>query len=142
MIDYDKALQQLLQSSYIAKLSLDQATRQQGIYILWLDSNPLVCLKTGMAGTRQGTGIKGRLQLHFSSNPDNTVLARHLAADTTSDWVQNYDFEQREDRQEFLETQCFFQTVALPDLSKNDLKQFENFVEAKMKPKYAGRVGG
>jgi hypothetical protein len=140
MLDYNKALQHLSQSPRITRSSLDRAPRQQGAYILWFDDNPLVCLKVGIAGPRQGKGLRGRLQYHFLSNPANTVLAKHLAADSTSGWAQGYGLTIREHRQEFLATRCFFQTIALPDLTREDLERFEVFIEKRLKPRYAGRV--
>jgi hypothetical protein len=140
MLDHEKAFQHLVQSPRITESSLGRAPRQQGTYVLWLDGDPLVCLKTGIAGPRQGQGLRGRLQYHFSSNPASTILAKHLACDSTSDWVQSYDLRKREHKQEFLATRCFFQTVALPDLSRRDLERFEGFVEERLRPEYAGRV--
>lgn len=141
MLDYNEALRRLLTSPRITKLTLDQAPRQQGAYVLWFDGDPPVCLKVGIAGPRKGKGLKGRLQLHFSSHPGNTVLARHLVADSTSAWAQRYDFRKREQRQDFLSAECFFQTVELPNLSRRELEQFEAFLEEQLEPKYTGRVG-
>lgn len=104
----------------------------------WIASLP--CLKVGIAGPRGGKGLCDRLRLHFSSNPDNTVLARHMAADMTSSWAKDHDFRDREQRKKFLAEKCYFQTIGLPVLSRVQLEQFEDFLEQELKPKYMGRV--
>jgi hypothetical protein len=63
-----------------------------------------------------------------------------MANDSGSPWTQAYDFQERQQRQEFLANKCFFQAIPLPKLSKKELKRFEDFLEAQLKPKYAGRV--
>ena len=141
MLDCDKLLQQLRLGPHITWSSLADTPGQQGAYVLWLDSEPPVCLKVGIAGPRRGEGLWGRLKLHYASNPANSVLARHLAADSTSLWAQSYDFVDREQRKEFLTEKCYFQAVALPAMTRGELRQFEVFLEQELRPKYAGRVG-
>lgn len=139
---HDRLLAQLLQSSHITCPDLADAPRQQGVYVLWLDSSPPTCLKVGMAGPRGGNGLRGRLYLHCRSHPGNTVLARHLAADSTSPWGKEWDFAHVEDRRRFLAERCYFQALALPELSIARLRAFEDFLEQRLEPRYMGRVGG
>ena len=82
MLDFNNWLQRLPQGPHITKSSLGQTTRQQGAYVLWLDEKPPYCLKVGVAGPRGGKGLMGRLEFHFSSRLSDSVLARHLAADS------------------------------------------------------------
>ena len=117
MPDFDDWLLQLRQGPHITKLALKQAPTKQGAYVLWLDTQPPVCLKIGVAGPRRGEGIMGRLRLHYSSNPSNSVLARHMINDSDSPWAQGYDFGERLQRQEFIANKCFFQAIPLPKLS-------------------------
>jgi hypothetical protein len=140
MLNHEETLQTLLRSERITKNSVAKAPRQQGVYVLWLDSDPQVCLKTGMAGPRQGKGLWERLRFHYSSNPGNTVLAKHMAADCSSEWRRDWDFQDREQRKEFLATRCFFQALALPGLSRPELKRVEMFLENRLNPRYVGRV--
>ena len=140
MSEFNELLQRLRESSRITGSSLHQVPRQQGAYILWLDNNPPVCLKVGIAGPRKGEGLRGRLQLHFSSNLDNTVLARHMEADRNSVQAQRYDFRDREQRQQFLANECFFQVVPLPNWTREELRRFEDFLESRLSPRYKGRV--
>ncbi len=140
MLDHKDLLQQLLNSSHISRASVNATPRQQGAYILWLDSTPPVCLKVGVAGPRKGKGLWGRLRNHFSSNPDTSVLARHMAADSASPWTRGYEFQDREQRKKFLAERCYFQVIGLPTWSRVEIEQFEDFVEKALKPKYAGRV--
>ena len=140
MFNFTKLLQRLRESPRITRSLLDQVLRQQGAYVLWLNNNPLICLKVGIAGPRQGKGLRGRLQFHFSSNPDNTVLARHMEADIDFVQAQGYDFRDRVQRQQFLANECFFQVIPLPNWSRDELRRFEDFLESRLKPKYKGRV--
>lgn len=141
MLNFENFLQQLLQSPPITKLSLKQQTpRQQGAYILWFDNVPPVCLKIGIAGPRKGKGLLARLKNHFSGNPKVSVLARHMAADMTSLWWKGYNFQDRDQRQRFLIEKCYFQVISLPQLNRKELEMFEDFIEDKLKPRYAGRV--
>ncbi len=140
MIDFNDLLQQLRESFWITEASLDQAPRQQGAYVLWLVDNPLLCLKVGIAGPRRGKGLWGRLKLHFLNNPDNTVLARHMAVDIEFGQAQGYDFLDRLRRQQFLADKCFFQAISLPNWSKEELLRFEKFLELQLTPKYRGKI--
>lgn len=140
MSEFNKLLQKLRESSRITGSSLDQVPRQQGAYVLWLDNNPPVCLKVGIAGPRQGKGLRERLRFHFSSNPDNTVLARHMEADRDSVQAQRYDFRDREQRRQFLTNECFFQAIPLPNWTREELRRFEDLLESRLSPRYKGRV--
>jgi len=51
-----------------------------------------VCLKVGIAGPRSGKGLRERVRYHYSSNIENSVLARHLAADVTSSRLIDHEF--------------------------------------------------
>ena len=140
MFNFNNLLQRLRGSPRIAKSSLNQVSRQQGAYVLWLDDNPPVCLKVGIAGPRKGKGLWERLKFHFSSNPNNTVLARHMAADIDFSQTQGYDLRDRLQRQQFLVDKCFFQVIPLPNWSREELRRFEDFLELRLNPKYRGRV--
>ena len=104
------------------------APRQQGAYTLWLDGTPALCLKVGIAGPRHGRGLWERIKFHFSSNPDNSVLAWHTAADRVSEWSGGYDFRDRAQRQAFLATRCYFQAIRLSHLTRTQLLEFERFL--------------
>lgn len=140
ILDFDELLQRLLKSPRITKSSLDQVPRQQGAYILWLEENPAICLKVGIAGSRQGKGLRERVQFHFSSNPTNSVLARHMEADIDFGRALGYDFQDRLQRQQFLANKCFFQVIAIPNWNRRELKRFEDFLETQLNPRYKGRV--
>jgi hypothetical protein len=141
-MDYEALLDELLQSPHITKASYDAdlRLRQQGIYILWLEAQPPVCLKVGIAGERQGKGVYARLRDHYRSKLRKTVLARHLASDTTSFWAISYNFGECSHRQAFLEKQCYFQAIPVPGIERRELERFEAFVVGVMKPRYAGHV--
>ena len=140
MFNFNNLLQRLRGNPRITKSSLNQVSRQQGVYVMWLDDNPPVCLKVGMAGPRRGKGLWERLKLHFSSNPENTVLAKHMMADIDFGHSQGYDFLDRLQRQQFLMDKCFFQVIPLPNWSGAELRRFENFLELNLNPKYKGRI--
>lgn len=115
-------------------------TNHPGVYVLWLNRSAPVCLKVGIAGPRQGKGLQDRLRLHYSSNPSNSMLARHLSSDATSSWASGRDFKDRGQRRAFLIDKCFFQVVALPNTDRSELKRIESFLVETLQPKYAGRV--
>lgn len=140
MFNFNNLLQQLQGSSRISKSSLNQVPRQQGVYVLWFDNNPPVCLKVGIAGPRQGKGLWERIELHFSNNPNNTVLARHMEVNIDFGQAQGYDFRDRSQRQQFLADKCYFQIIPLPNWSREELRRFEDFLELHLNPKYRGRV--
>jgi hypothetical protein len=142
MEKYKEWLDTLKRGPHVTKDTLHAVPRQQGAYVLWLDSNPPRCLKVGIAGPRNGKGLWGRITFHFSSNPNNTVLARHMAADSTSEWSREYDFSDQGYRRIFLATCCFFQTIGLPNLTRSELEGFERFLEQTLLPPYSGQVGG
>jgi hypothetical protein len=81
------------------------------------------------------------LRLHFSSNPDNSVLARHLAFDVTSRWARGRDFTNRLERKAFLAARCYFQTKAVENLGRRDLETLEAALIQRLAPAYVGRVG-
>ena len=99
-----------------------------------------MCLKVGIAGPRQRKGLQDRLKLHYSSNPSNSVLARHLSADATSSWAAGRDFKDKGQRRAFLSDNCFFQVVALPNIDRSELTRVESFLVETLQPQYAGRV--
>lgn len=136
---YESVIEQLQVFPKIRGSSLG-VTKHQGVYVLWLDRSSRVCLKVGIAGPRQGKGLGERLKLHYSSNPSNSVLARHLAADTTSSWAAGRNFNETRQRRAFLADNCYFQVVELPNIGRSNLKRIESFLVDKLKPTYAGRV--
>lgn len=133
-------LQQLLDSPSVRRSTLESVTKEQGLYVLWLDKPSKMCLKVGIAGPRRGKGVRGRLDLHFSSHLSNSVLARHLAADSQSSWLAGRQLSVRENRQAFLADSCRFQVVAAPTLSRQDLLRVEAFLVNRLRPLYVGRV--
>ncbi len=116
------------------------APTEQGVYALWLADDPQVCLKVGIAGPRRGKGLAERIELHFRSNRANSVLARHLAADSSSTWAHAYDFRSRSQRREFLARRCYFRVVPVPRVSRRELLALERFLCGKLQPQYIGRV--
>jgi hypothetical protein len=140
MVDYEVLLEKLISAPRIRRSSVDAASKLPGAYVLWLDTEPLVCLKVGIAGLRKGKGVRDRLMLHFRNDPRNTILARHLIADDTSAWTKNRDFTRQDERSRLLAEHCFFQVLPLPSLTPTDLKSFEAFIQARLEPRYAHRV--
>lgn len=138
---YADLMRRLLQQPHLTRKDLSSVPTDQGVYVLWLDSNPPTCLKVGMAGPRSGKGHRGRLTLHWRSNPANTVLARHLMADSASTWARGHDFAQVEERQRFLTDRCYLQALPLGEYSEAEIRALEAFAEAELKPRYLGRVG-
>ena len=98
----------------------------------------MACLKVGLAGPRNGTGLRGRLRLHFSSNPNNSVLARHLASDVTSRWSVRHDSTKRVERQAFLAERCYSQTSVVQDVSRRDFEMLEAALIDRLRPPAAG----
>lgn len=141
MFNFDYVFEKLFESPQITKSSLNQVSKQQGVYVLWLDKSPSVCLKVGFSGPRQGKGLKERLQYHFSNNPDNSILAEHMETDIDFGLEQGYDFRIREQRQNFLANECFFQIIPLPNWSKDEMMKFEKHLESRLNPRYLGKVG-
>src|SRR5213083_1290685 len=111
MIDADDVLRRLLSAPRINRASLVSVPTEQGVYVLWLTAERPACLKVGIAGPRQGKGLRERLGNHYGSNTANSVLARHLAADCTSRWCHGHDFTNRAERQAFIADGCYFQAV-------------------------------
>ena len=116
------------------------APTEQGVYVLWLQSEPQVCLKVGIAGPRSGKGLRERLSYHFSGNDSISVLSRHLAADSQSTWVSGYELTNQQERKRFLSERCFFQALALPGLTRGELLGIEEELILNLAPRYAGRV--
>lgn len=136
-----KFLRQLLSATKIEASSLATAPTSQGVYVLWFVGPPKACLKVGIAGPRNGLGLRGRLRLHFGGNTNNSVLARHLASDVTSRWSVRHDFTKRVERQAFLAERCYFQTSVVQDISRRDLEMLEAALIERLRPAYVGRVG-
>jgi len=114
-----------------------------GAYILWMKhEDKCLLLKVGIAKPRRKDGLRGRLRYHFNSNPRNTVLAKHMSADLDLAGETGYNFKQQSKRQEFLANHCFFKVIILPDITEDELKRFERYLENRTKPRYIGNVGG
>ncbi len=140
---YESWYRQLIEGSCITKSDLSMVSIKPGVYILWMKhENKCLLLKVGRAGLRQGKGLSSRLKLHFNSNPDNTVLAKHMCADLDIAIETGYDFKQRSNRQEFLADHCFFKTINLPDITEGERRRFERYLENRTEPRYRGKVGG
>ena len=141
MIETDDVLQRLLTAPKIGRPSLSSVPTEQGVYVLWLSGESPACLKVGIAGPRQGKGLRARLRNHFLSHTSNSVLARHLAADCASRWCRGQDFTNREQRQNFLSNECYFQAVPVETDSRRELERLEATLIARLQPAYVGRVG-
>jgi len=106
-----------------------------GAYVLWLNLRTPVCLKVGIS-----ENLRRRIRFHVRQDERNTVLARHLiAAPPPGAW--KYDFNNRSERQLFLQRECSFQAIQLSDLTREALGEFESFLEEHLQPKYRGKVG-
>lgn len=142
-VDFDALLKRLLASPRLTIAERRKIDKAQGVYAWWLIASPETCLKVGRAflGSRKD-GLFRRIRHHFSSNEDTSVLACHLAADTTSPWCVGADLHDRPARRSFLATQCCVQVLPLPDLTERQVEQLEDYLEAKLKPRYIGKVGG
>src|SRR5437588_12649260 len=95
---YFTILSDLMDARRINLPLLHIAPSDQGVYALWLAEEPPVCLKVGIAGPRRGKGLGERLALHFRSNRANSILARHLAADSPWPSTDEYDLRRRSQR--------------------------------------------
>ena len=113
MVDTDEVLRRLLIAPKINRSLLATVPTEQGVYVLWLEGQPPACLKVGIAGPRNGKGLRARIGNHFGSNPASSVLARHLAADSRSRWAHDRNFSNRTERQRFLSAACCFQAIAV-----------------------------
>jgi hypothetical protein len=138
--DSESVLEQLLGSPEITRSSLTSVPTDQGVYVLWLRGAQPQCLKVGIAGPRQGKGLRARLGNHYSSHTSNSVLARHLAADSTSPWSAGLNFTRREQRQAFLCDRCYFQVLAVQASSRRDLEHLESKLINRLGPIYLGKV--
>jgi hypothetical protein len=133
-------LRRLLAASRIRASESDVVSQDQGLYVLWTAGRKATCLKVGIAGPRKGKGLWQRLHLHYVSNAANSVLARHLAADRTSQWATSSDLRDQRQRQAFLATTCFFRVLPVPQVSRSALLRLESFLVERLKPLYAGSV--
>jgi hypothetical protein len=134
-------LHQLLAQPRLRAADLGKVLERPGIYVIHLDAPDPLCLKLGIAGPRRKDGLRGRLDLHFRSNPSNTVLARHMIADATPIWAANFDFRIQAARSAFLSARCFFQILERQE-DEPRLRELERFLEGALRPRYRGRVGG
>ena len=141
MIDADGVLRRLLNAPKVTRAALASVTTEQGVYVLWLTAEPPACLKVGIAGPRQGKGLRERLRNHFGSDTSNSVLARHLAADCTSRWCHGHDFTNRAERQAFIADDCYFQAVGVRTETRRELEEVEAALIERLQPTYVGRVG-
>src|SRR5438105_2039818 len=133
-------LQLLVRQPKCRLSSLSTTTTEQGVYVWWWAARKAVCLKVGIAGPRKGKGLRERIELHYASNPSNSVLARHLAADAASPWSAGRDLRRREQRQDFLSKGCYVQALPIPNMGRKDLIRLESFLIRELKPIYVGRV--
>jgi hypothetical protein len=141
MTDTDDVLQRLLTAPKIGRASLATVPTDQGVYVLWLAAEPAACLKVGIAGPRQGKGLRERLGNHYGSHTSNSVLARHLAADCTSRWCRARDFTSQAQRQTFIADECYFQAVPVHTETRRELEKVEASIIRRLQPVYVGRVG-
>jgi hypothetical protein len=141
MIAAADVLSRLLSAPKIDRASLASVPTEQGVYVLWLVGEPPSCLKVGIAGPRRGKGLRERLRNHFGSHTSNSVLARHLAADSTSKWCHGRDFNDRAQRQAFIADGCYFQAVPVQTETRRELEEVEAAVIRRLQPTYVGRVG-
>jgi hypothetical protein len=81
--------------------------------------------------------LRGRLALHCASNPSNSVLARHLAADSLSAWAAGRTFTARKERRAFLTSDCYFRVLPVPNLSRKDLERLESSLIQVLRPAYS-----
>jgi hypothetical protein len=137
---FSTALEALTAGPPVRPATLDSVPKEQGIYALWCVGPPERCLKVGIAGPRGGSGMRNRLAFHYSSNPSSSVLAQHLAADTSSAWVAGRDFTDRVVRQGFLAKECYFRVVAVPGFRRAELLLLERRLVGALQPVYAGRI--
>lgn len=136
-------MQRLLDAPMMRAAELGDVPKLQGVYVWWLDAPSHTCLKVGRALLgRRSEGLRRRIRQHLSSNEANTVLARHLAADSASPWASGRTFTSRAERKQFLATKCVFQVLALPELSQQELDAFEVYLERELRPRYIDLVRG
>jgi hypothetical protein len=140
MVEPKRILERILRSSKITVADLRNVSPEQGVYIFWTNGSPAACLKVGIAGPRRGKGLRERLRLHWSSNLGNSVLARHLAADSRLTSADRLDFRNRETRRAFLAEKCCVQALPIPGVTRKELLAIESFLVAALSPAYVGRV--
>lgn len=131
----------LLAAPPVTRSNIATVSTDQGVYVLWFAGPPPICLKVGIAGPRSGRGIRDRLKCHYASNPAASVLARHLAADSSSAWAKSSGLHDRAARQAFLAKECYFQVQPTPGLTRSELLELEAQLIEALRPPYAGRVG-
>ncbi len=129
-------LKRLLVAPLIDRPGLKAVPKRQGVYVLWLRRSKPVCLKVGIAAN-----LNRRLEYHFSSHVANSVLARHLYADSDSSWCRGGLLD-RDRRRRFLSARCYFQAIEIPRVSRETLLKFEKFLIKRLQPVYVGRVRG
>lgn len=143
-IDYSETKNRLLVAPRLTNANRKKWVRGQGAYAFWFDSTPPVCLKVGIALRQRKNGedrsVYGRLSNHFNSNPDNSVLARHLAADSGSSWASGFNFTDRKDRQRFLAERCYVRALEITKVNRQELEAFEDYLEDELQPIYRGNV--
>lgn len=133
-------LTQLLRTEEVRADTLERAPLEHGAYVLWLDQAEPLCLKIGIANPGRRRGLRGRLRDHFSSHPRSSVLARHMTADRPQ-WAAGFDFAARTDRCRFIATRCYVRALAMPQLSREELREFERYIQLQLTPRYCGAVG-
>lgn len=140
---YESWCIKLKESDRVAWTQLRSVPNKPGAYAIWLEKEgKCLPLKVGIAGPTRKDGLRGRLNYHYKSNLENSVLARHMSADLELATEFGYDFEQKWERQKFLDAYCFFKFIVLENLGNNELKSFECYLESKLQPRYKGKVGG
>lgn len=144
-MDLQNILERLQAAEPMKRNMIYSVPKRWGLYVLYYADhrkNRNMCLKVGM--TISQNGLYGRLQIHFRSNLKDTVLARHMRADAAcSEWrALGLNFGQRSDRQKFMAEYCYFKVLALPQHTKEELKRVEAQLEASLRPRYEGKVGG
>ena len=132
---------ELMESSPFTAADLGSVSLLPGLYVIWVENADKLCLKVGIAGPRRKDGLRGRLRLHFSSNPDNSVLARHMIADATPAWAHEFNFRTRAERAAFLKSKCCFRTLELRGIDEVSLRSIESSIEDVLRPRYCSRVG-
>lgn len=127
------------------KITLPEcAPNAPGVYVLFATRREkLYCLRVGTAGETGNVTLKTRIRAHYNSNPKNTVLARHMAADRELRARWNLDFRDRDARKRFLKSEgCFFLAVDMADTDARSLHDAEVTLEYHFRPRYRNRVGG
>ena len=69
------------------------------------------------------------------------MLAKHLVADTKSQWTQGFSFTYQAQCQAFLANRCYLKALALPEMEREALLFLEAEFIRELKPRYAGKIG-